>query len=208
MLYVLTYDNRVLNGPRGWNYRSFESTLQDECNITYKLPVDYNEPGSLKISSNVTIYSAQEDKNVDHNPKIEYLHGPFWNFDTGVALGTYQVVSHPVDAVQSTLKQVVANHRYNNEISGIKVTVQNTSIQIATTRGDREKWTLWANQGIDNLKHKFNGVWLTLSNDDIKTIANAIHGHVQTHFEWEANKHEEIDACDTLEKLNAVELVK
>ena len=35
--YVLENNNQVLNGPRVWNYRSFESTLEEDLEILGKL---------------------------------------------------------------------------------------------------------------------------------------------------------------------------
>jgi hypothetical protein len=205
MAYVLVYNGTVINGPRDWNYRSFESSLLEECNIDYKLPMSYNDPRPVEIEEGVRILSATQIFQ-EYNPKIEYLHGPFWSFDNDVATGTYEIVQHTPEAAMGGLIGQVAANRYVKEIQGIKVTVQDIELSISTDRGVRDQWSLWVGQGVDAVPYKFGSGWLTLSSADIKTIADSVHAHVQAQFAWERSKIEEIKNCTTLEALDAVVL--
>lgn len=207
MQYVLIQNGYVINGPRNWNYRSFESTLEEDCEIVYQLPMSYDSPTPIEIAEGVRILPAVLEPH-DFNPKIEYLHGPFWNFDNDLATGTYQTMSHAVEGVQGNLKARIADNRYNREISGVKVTIQNQEVTIDTSRDGRTifvlKYVLMGDN--DTVEWKFPECWLTLTKTDLGIAVAAGAAHIQTAFEWEANKIAEIDACTTLQQLNAVDL--
>ena len=205
MPYVLVQNHQVINGPREWNYRSFESSLSEDCGLTYQLPLSYSDTTPIAIADNVTIYWAELQPH-DYNEKIEYLHGPFWDFSTAVAIGTYETVQYAVDVVQRSLKGRIAENRWKKEIAGTTVDVQEVSLSVSTKREDRNQWAIWYSQGVDNLQYKNNTEWITLTNSDIKTIADAVHDYVQTQYLWEASQDAVIDACTSLEELDAVDL--
>jgi hypothetical protein len=207
MQYVLIQNGYVINGPRNWNYRSFESTLEEDCEITYQLPMSYDSATPIEIAEGIRILPAELQPH-GFNPKIEYLHGPFWTFDNDLAVGTYQTVSHSVEAVQNNLKSHIANNRYNTEIAGVKATVQGQEVTVDTSRDGRNifvlKYVLMGDN--DTVEWKFPECWLTLTKTDLGIVVSAGANHIQSAFEWEASKIAEIDACTTLEALDAVDL--
>ena len=207
MQYVLIQNGYVINGPRNWNYRSFESTLEEDCEITFKLPMSYDSATPIEIAEGIRILPAVLEPH-GFNPKIEYLHGPFWTFVNDLAVGTYQTVSHSVEAVQNNLKARIADNRYNREVAGVKVTVQDQEVTGDTSRARRNTYamTYLLMGDTDTVEWKFPECWLTLSKSDLGVVVTAGADHIQTSFAWELSKRTEIDACTTLEALDAVDL--
>lgn len=206
MLYVLVQNGSVINGPRAWNYRSFQNTLAEECNITYTLPMDYTDTAAITVAEGVAIYSATLNTQVEHNPATQYLHGPFWSFDGDVAVGSYQVVDHPVEVVRNALKGQVAATRYAKETAGTKVTVQGVEVTVDTDRATRDQWATFETRGVNSVAYKFSSGWLTLTAADIAAIAAAVHNHVQAQFAWEAGKSAALDAAASAADLIAIDI--
>lgn len=207
MQYVLIHNQSVINGPRSWNYRSFESTLLEECNIDIKLPMQYTSEDPIEIAEGIRILPAVLQPH-GFNSKIEFLHGPFWNFDNNVATGTYVTVPHVIEAVKNTLKAEVTGNRYNHEISGVKCTIQNREVTVDTSRDGRNifvlKYLLMSEN--ETVEWKFPETWLVLSKSDLGVAISAGANHIQSAFTWELNKHGEIDNCSTLQQLDAIDL--
>jgi len=207
MQYVLINDNFVINGPRNWNARSFESTLEDDLEITYKLPLQKTDNDPIVIDENTRILVA-EYIYPGYNEKIEYLHGPFWDYSNDIATGTFQILPKDIDWVKSNLLTAVAGIRYNREVSGANTVIQNTTVTIDTSRGGREifvqKYLLMGEN--DTVQWKFPEAWLTLTKAELGAVVNAGVTHVQSQFDWEVTKSTEINNCATLEELDAIKL--
>lgn len=205
MTYVLINNNQVINGPRAWNYRSFESTLEDDLEITTKLPLQKTDNDPIIIDEDTKILPANLIYQ-DYNPKIEYLDGPYWNFDNDIATGTFVIKPNNIDAVKNDLIAKVTANRYDKEISGVKVTIQNTEVTIDTARGNRDifvqKYLLMSDT--DTVQWKFPECWLTLTKADLGLVVSTGATFVQEQFNWEEGKVVEINACTTLEELDAV----
>jgi hypothetical protein len=209
MIYVLINNNQVINGPRAWNYRSFESTLEDDLEITTKLPLQKTDNDPIIIDEDTKILPATLIYQ-DYNPKIQYLNGPFWEFSDTLATGTFVIEPNNIDAVKNDLISKVAANRYAKEISGVKVTIQNTEVTIDTARGNRDifvqKYLLMSDT--DTVQWKFPECWLTLTKSDLGLIVSTGATFVQEQFNWEEGKVVEIKACTTLEELDAVILAQ
>ena len=100
--------------------------------------------------------------------------------------------------------------RYNKEVSGTTVTIQGTVIALSTARDGRDsfaqKYVLMADS--DSIRWKFAEGWFTLSKTEVASIANAINSHVQSAFDWESAKVDEIESKTTAEELDAVVIVE
>lgn len=207
-MYVLVSDGRVLNGPRNWSYRSFTNTLQEELGITYSLPFNKTDSVAIHISDTVKIYPAVIDDSTEYNPKIEYLHGPFWDFTNNVATGTFTVESNSLESIKGYLKSVVAANRYNKEISGITQTVNNVTVTVDTDRETRniffQKYLLMAEN--ETVEWKFPEAWLTLTKTQLGSIVSNAASHIETQFAWEANKVVEIESANTAAELDVIVL--
>jgi hypothetical protein len=206
-IYVLENNNSVINGPRSWNYRSFESTLQEDLEINYTLPISKSDNEIITIDDHTHIYSA-ELIYPDYNQTIQYIHGPFWDFSTGVAIGTFEVKELPLEHIKSNLKSKVASNRYIKENFGVKYTVQNLEITIDTSRGNRDifvqKYLLMADT--DTVQWKFPEGWLTLTKSELGEIVSVGFNYVQQQFDWEISKGFEIDNSTTSGELGSIDV--
>jgi hypothetical protein len=206
-MYVLEHNNQVINGPRQWNYHSFESSLEDDLDIIQKLPARKEDNFIIEIDSNTHIYKA-ELISPEYDPKFEYLHGPFWDFTTGIAVGTYTKETYDTNTIKGKLKEIVTANRYTKEISGVKTTVQGLEVSIDTSRDGRnifvQKYVLM--QDTDVAEWKFPEGWLTLTKSELGQIVSVGASYIQSQFDWEKNKMIEIDGLQTVEELKLVDL--
>jgi hypothetical protein len=205
--YVLENNNYVINGPRTWNYRSFESTLEEDLEIEYKLPLSKTDEEIITIDENTHIYPARYEY-PNYNQKIEYLYGPFWDFSTGTAIGTFEVLPIQVEFIKQNLKQKVAINRYIKENAGTKVTIQDTEVSIDTSRENRNIFVqkyLLMNES-DTVQWKFPEGWKTLTKEELGLVVSTGATYIQEQFDWEVSKGIEIDSKETAEELDLVDV--
>lgn len=207
-MYVLVSDERVLNGPRAWSYRSFKNTLEEELGISYNLPTNKTDGAAIHISDTVKIYPAVIDDTTAYNPKIEYLHGPFWDFTGNVATGTFIVQNNSMETVKAYLKSVIATNRYQKEVSGIAQTVNNITVTVDTGRDARniffQKYLLMGES--ETVEWKFPEAWITLTKPQLGGIVSNAASHIENQFVWEANKVAEIESANTYSELDLIVL--
>lgn len=207
MIYILVHNNQVINGPRAWNYRSFESTISEDLEIEFKLPMGYTSTDPIIIDQDTRIVGCTIEY-AAHNSKIEYLHGPFWNFDNDVAVGTYQVMPTPIENVKQYLKERVTANRWRKEVAGVTVEIQGCTVFVDTSRDGRnifvQKYILMGENEV--VEWKFPECWLFLTKTDLGTIVLSGATHIQNAFSWESAKFTEIDACATPEELDLVDV--
>jgi hypothetical protein len=209
MQFVLVSNNQLLLGPMPWNFRMFESSLKEDLGIALQLPVQKTDDTSIEIAQDVRILSVSMLPNPEYNPRTQGLHGPFFDYvtDPTKAIGHYEVMNLPVDAVKNFMLAEVAANRYKQEIAGVQVVIQGTTLNVTTNRGDRDIYAQGLLLGSTGAQWKFpGGVWMTLTNAELQTIVQAIMTHVQTAFNWETTKGTEINSKTTLVDLAAVNL--
>lgn len=204
-MYVLIYKDRVISGPRDWNRAMFSGALEDVGIRDVLLPRVAVEELPYIINNDARIAECRLEY-PPYNQKIEYAHGPFWDFSEPVAVGTFQLVPHPIDVIRDYLRGQAAIERYEKEVRGIKVTVQGQEFEISTARGDRDIYAQTAAYLADdaNVNWKFGRVWLTINKTELQSIAAAVAAHVQSAFSWESAKVQEINSTATVEELDAI----
>lgn len=207
-MYVLVSNGRVLNGPRAWSFRSFQNTLQEELNITYNLPVAKTDNAVIHINDTVKIYPAVLDDSAPYNSKTQYLDGPYWDFSNDIATGTFTAKYHDLEHLKLHLKSIVAANRYAKEISGTTCTIQNSLVNVSTSRDTRgnyvQRYLIMGDN--DTIDWKFDTFWMSLTKSDMATIVQCIESHIQQQFDWEANKSIEIDLATTHQELDTITL--
>lgn len=205
--YVLVHNGTVINGPRVWNGRSFETTLEEDLEITFKLPIRKEDEEIIEIDENTRIYSAELIYQ-DYNSLSHYLHGPFWDYSTGKAIGTFQPVENSIELIKGTLKRNAASNRWIKEVAGFKKTIQDIEVTIDTSREKRNqfssKYTIMADDEVVNWK--FSDQWIQLSKDNVLEIAKEIDQYIQQQFNWETEKIAEINQCETVDQLLLVDV--
>lgn len=207
-MYIINYKNRVIAGPRDWHAGMFNHALES---VGIKSQVPSNPPSQLpliinedaKINECTLVYP-------EYNKKIQYIHGPFWDFSKDIAVGSFEIKEIPLELIKNDLKNTVAAERYKNEIAGTKTTIQNKEVSIDTSRGARDifaqKYLLMADG--ETVNWKFPEGWLTLTKAELGQIVNVAVMHIQGKFDWEKNKSAEIDAATTAAQLDGMTLTE
>jgi len=205
-MYVLIHKDRVLVGPMGWNLGMFEGALQ-RINILATLPRTDPETLPLVIDDDTRITYARMIIPT-HNELTETYYGPFWDFSGDVTVGNYEIKPREIPQIQEILIRRAADIRYQKEISGVKLTVQNIEVTVDTSRETRDNYAKhYLLMGDSNtINWKFREGWLTMSKAELATVVQACNNHVQNAFNWEKNKVDEITSKTTAEDLMSVEL--
>jgi len=187
MKYAIVHNNQIRVGPRDYHTGFFKDYLEQN-NVNYNFPFDAPIE-SLIINDEISLVPVQDTQIPDYHPVTEQLAGPFYEVNTTLITGTYNVVDVPIDAARNKMKEILAALRYFKENKVIDVTVQNTLVKIDTSRGStRDFWTqtyLLMGDNDTKLVKFINGVWLTLTKSDVNTILTAINTTVQDAFAWE-----------------------
>lgn len=205
--YVLINGDRVIAGPRSWARYFFESVLRNDLEIEYTLPSTKTDSDPIEIAPGVRILPAVLIEQ-PYNNKIEYLHGPFWNFDNNIATGTYEIRQNELESIKNALKRQIAINRYIKEIKGVKTTIQNTEVTVDTARGSRDIFIqkLLLMPDGTTVRWKFPEGWLTLTKPELQAAVTAGAMYVEQQFQWESGVSQQIDACTTAEELDAINL--
>lgn len=208
MNYLLVENKQIVHlGPIAWRHRFIQSELED-------LDVDYivspTEPnGYLRINDSLEIYPVNLENPV-FDALYQQLAGPFWTFDNEVATGTYNVLDRDIAGIKGDLKGVAAGERYRKETSGIKLTVQETEVSVATDRDSRNVYAqkLVSMTDNDTVQWKFPQAWLTLTKQELVTVLNSINAYVQTQFDWEIGIVQQIDDAQDIDTLKNIVIVE
>lgn len=207
-MYVLIHKNRVIVGPMDWNRAMFDGALS-KLQIVKTLP--RTAPPDLPfIIDDETRLAESVYEYPPYNPRIEYPNGPFWNFDAPVAVGTFVVEPIPVEFIKASLKQEAAAERYRTEELGTTHVLQGVTVTLDTSRAGRDIFAqAYLLMGDTDVKNwKFPEGWFTVTKPELGGIVGAGSAYIQTCFDWERAKAEEIDACATAAELAAIVIVE
>lgn len=207
-MYVLIHKDRVIVGPMAWNRAMFDGAL-NKLKITHTLPRAAPSDLPLIIDDDTRLAESVYEY-PEHNAKITYLNGPFWNFDAPVAVGTFVVEPIAVEFIKGNLKQEVAAERYRREELGTTHELQGVSVTLDTSRSGRDifaqTYLLMADGDVKSWK--FPQGWFTITKSELGSIVATGVSYIQSCFDWERAKSEEIDACETAAQLDAVVIVE
>lgn len=202
-MFVIVYNNNVILGPMRWNRYRFENEIQDECEVTASLPDRNDSDLAVTVNDEIKIYPIEGTPNPEFNPKIQFLNGPYWTFTETHAVCSYVAEDLSVDAVKSSLKEQAAAERWKKENAGVTVSINGSDYRFSTSKETR---SILANStSLESINWKFDrDTWLNMTGAQVQTVLNSVLTHVQSSFDWELAKLEEIDACTTLQELDAV----
>jgi hypothetical protein len=209
-MYILQKNNQTFYGPNRWNPSLISAYIEDDFELEMQISSDAPESGT-NIGNDIMVYEVIRTDIPEHNTKIKKLNGPFYTIENNEAIQYFEVIDKSIEEVRSELLAIIANERWNKEVSGIAYTIQNQEIKLDTTRGNRDIYLQALQMGVDGSQWKMTAgtgeiVWLILSLVELQEIVNAINTHVQTVFSWEKLKSDEINQAATLEDLAAIVL--
>lgn len=207
MPYVVTYKGRVILGPYAdWSVNYINAIIRqrtpiDNVTITHamseQLPLVYNN-GDLIIRNCVEVIP-----NIDN--RFERLDGPFWEFTENLGTATYVAAPKNLDLIKGEMKAIAARKRYEKEVAGFKMTINDQEVTIETGRDDRNVFVqallLMPDDGQRIWKFPKENIWVSLNKAQIGSIVSTGAIYIQDQFNWEEDVCMRIDACDNTDDL-------
>ena len=202
---ALIHNNSLILGPMGYNVRMINSELEElevEETIT---PSSYTDL-PIHFSDGLTHLLPLEKDVPAHDPKYHNVGNFSWEIiqeddvPTKVLL-TYPITDKTLEEVKELRKQEVSPYRREKENTTITVLINNTEVEVSTSREERILLAskLAASPGPHNFK--FSNTWLEITTEELKYILSEIDIKVQEAFDWELAKLQEIDACETIDEV-------
>jgi hypothetical protein len=206
-MYALINGQELLLGPIGFNVRMINSELEElELPERFRVSSSDYQNIPLSITDDVKIIPAR-NQYPEFDPKYEYLYGPVHEIKEDEVVFNYWKADRTLEDIKAVYKLQVKPERQRRENTSIKVTVNNTEVNVSTDRENRLALTSKVVSGEGPFNFKFdNGVWAEVSKVDLQTIITAIDAKVQEAYDWELAKLQEIDACETKEAVYEVEI--
>lgn len=218
-MYVVKYKERVILGIIPWDNKYIMDVMRSRYNVTVELP--YLEPAAsefpLQIDAisafeflppeTITIYPAEEDRDININPMIQYYYGPTWEFLENKVISHYEIRPLDLPVAKQNYLDRAALYRYQKEIEGIRITLNNSEYFIETDRESRIKYIekYVSMQENETVMWKFSEGWVSLTKQDFNSITTAIDSYVQSAFDWEYAMTMLINSKDTLNDLLEIE---
>lgn len=206
-MYALVNGQELLLGPIGFNVRMINSELEElELPERYRVSSSDYQNVPLSITDEVKILPTR-NQSPDYDPNYEYLYGPVHEIKEDEVVFNYWKADRTLEDIKAVYKLQVKPERQRRENTTIKVTVNNTEVEVSTDRENRLALTSKVVSGDGPFNFKFaNGVWVEVTKADLQTIIAAIDAKVQEAYDWELAKLQEIDACETKEAVYEVEI--
>lgn len=213
-MYVITNHNEqnfVLLGPITWRPRFISSVLSDDLDQEIEVTAADEARVPFDIIPGVTIRKAVTQYE-EINDKIHAYDGPFWDYsgEDGIAVASFTKRDKPLSIVKHDLKQLAAAERWKREVAGIELEIDDTVLKVDTERDSRNILVQAAMLlgDDDTVGWKFLNTWKVLTKQQVLYIVGAVKNHVEECFQWEVALDQEIDACETLEELDAIVIVE
>jgi len=213
MKYVLVQNkSQIFLGPIDWRPRFIQSeidTLLEEGDLSQQYTVPPVEQGYIQLADGFEIYPITSIIDpADFDPKFDDLIGPVWSFENNEARMSYTKQDRQIDAVRSSLKEIVAAERFIKENAGTMINIQSNDVFLDTSREGRnifvQKYFLMGDA--DTVNWKFPTCWLTLTKTDLGQLVTAGVKYIQDQFDWEKNLVEQIDSAQTVGQLRSIKI--
>ena len=205
---ALIHNNSLELGPMGFNVRMINSELE-ELEVEERISPQSHKNLPIHFSDNLTHLLPIERNTPAYDLKYHNVENFTWEIikenDVPVkVLLTYPITEKTLEEVKNIRKQEVAPYRREKENTIITLTINNTEVQVSTSRDERLLLAskLAASPGPHN--YKFYNTWLEITTQELQFIVSEIDKVVQAAFDWELAKLQEIDACLTIDDVYAV----
>lgn len=206
-MWILVYNNQIQLGPREYNRWIFQDWLSENLNIFINLPQQPIGNNPIIIDENtriIVVFFAQQPA---YDPRIQQLAGPFITLNYDYADAEWQVADQNIDVVKATMLAQLASNRYDQEVAGVTVVLQDQSLWVSSDRVTRQVWLNALQLGVTTTTWKFNNnTWLVLDNQEVQTVVSALSSHVEQAFDWEKSVHDQIVAAPDLATLAVIDI--
>ena len=205
---ALIHNNSLELGPFGLNVRYINEELE-ELEVEERISPQSFSSLPIHFSDGLTHLLPIERVVPENDPKYHNIGSFTWeiikeNEVPVKVVFTYPIIDKTLEEVKNIRKQEVAPVRREKENTTITLTLNNTQVEVSTSREERLLLAskLAASPGPHNFK--FSNTWLEITTEELQTIISEIDAVVQAAFDWELAKLQEIDACETIDDVYAV----
>ena len=194
-MYALINGQQLLLGPMAFNYRMFNSVLEEELEVGFRVTAQDYQNIPILFTENIKILPARNDIPT-YDPRFQAVSQTSHTITDTEVVFNYTVSDKSLDQIKSERKAEVAPERWNKENTTVTLTLYDKEITVSTSRENRLAIVskVVSDGGLHNFKFN-DDTWLEISSADLVTILNAIDDVVQAAFDWEYAKLAEIDAC-------------
>lgn len=209
---ALVHDNSLILGPMGLNVRMINGELED---LELEDRISPQSFGDLPIhfSDGIT-HLVLIDKDVpSYDSKYHNIGNHTWEIikenDVPVNVKlTYNIVDKTLEEVKQLRKKEIAPIRKQKENGSTRIFVNGNSIEVPTTREERILLSAKRSSFSGSCNYKFKNTWVSITPEDLDYIITQIDNVVQQAFDWELEKLNEIDACQTIDDVYNVVLIE
>lgn len=204
-MYAFIHDSQLILGPIGFNYRLFNSELE-ELGLEYRvIPKDYDRVPIYFDDKTCLLPAIQNIP--EHDGRFQEPGNFEWEIvkENSVPIRvemTYQISDKTLEKIKSEYKQPLSEFRQQKENVLIDVDLSGTIVNVSTDFRERLSFVskLISSPGPHKFKFR-NGVWKEITTTELEYIISQIDAKVQEAFDWEYSKTQEIDACTTGEEV-------
>ena len=205
---ALIHNNSLELGPFGMNVHYINQELE-ELEVEERVSPESFSSLPIHFSDGLTHLVPIERIIPENNPKYHNVENFTWEIveEDGVptkVLLTYPITDKTLEEVKALRKQEVAPYRKEKENTTITLTINDTVVEVVTSREERVLLAskLSASPGPHNFK--FSNTWLEITTEELQYIVSEVDKVVQEAFDWELAKLQEIDACETIDEVYEV----
>ena len=209
---ALIHNNSLELGPFGANVHYINQELE-ELEVEERVSPQSFFELPIHFSDGLTHLLPTERVIPKNDPKYHNVGNFTWEIVTEDEVPVKVVFTHPIidktlEEVKATRKKEVSPERRNKENATITLTVNNTEVEVSTSREERLMLAskLSASPGPHNFK--FQNTWLEITTEELQYIVSEVDKVVQEAFDWELAKLQEIDACETIDEVYDVVIVE
>ena len=207
---ALIDNNQLILGPFSYNMRMINSELEDLELSDVVGPQSYNDM-PIHFSDGLT-HLLPIEKNTEPFDSRYYNIGDFtWAIErqNGIpikVLFTYPLIAKTLEEVKLEKKKDATLIRKQKESTIIEVTINGSQVEVSTNRDERQLLAskLSASPGLHNFK--FRNTWLEITSQELQYVISEVDNYVQSVFDWEHSKHQEIDSCLTIDEVYNINL--
>lgn len=208
---ALIHNNSLILGPMGYNVRMINSELED-LEVAETITSQSYIEMPIHFSDGLTHLLPLEKEIPENDPKYHNIGNFSWEIikedDIPIKVKlTYPIIDKTLDEIKFIRKQEVKPERQRKENQVLTLIVNNTEVQVSTSREERLLLTSKLSASSGTYNYKFLNTWLVITQQELQYIISEIDSFVQQAYDWELLKLQEIDACETIDDVYNVEIL-
>jgi hypothetical protein len=202
---ALIHNNSLILGPYGFSVFRINSELE-ELEVSERINPRSHQDIPIHFSDGLTHLLPIEKVIPEHDSKYHSIGNFSWEIGEvdGVPVKvtlTYDIGERSLDEVKIARKQEVAPIRRQKENKIINLTVNDTLVQVLTTREERILLSTKLTSMPESCNYKFYNTWLEVTTADVQYVLTEVDKVIQDAFDWELSKLQEIDSCETIDEV-------